>query len=311
MRHTAGRDDLGAGPADLLLHPADDLLHGADVAVEDAGLDIGDGRAPDGLRRDLPLGSELEITVSAKEPGALKVEAYVPLLDESFSVKLEYDRKAASNEDVLRKEFKAENDRVADVLKRANAQNSDEASKLDGIVDDINSKWDAAGAVEGAAQIQRRIIEMRVILDDLEERSKFPEKVEDVKARIEEIEEYSAEMNSAQRSELKDIKERLVEVEARKSVAEVERFKQDVLNLWREVYVDRFDFWAGNLAYLYKTRDRLPNTAEVNRLFEQGARAMDLKDKESVRRCVIRLWDLSPQDVVEEAKRGHGSDVTI
>ena len=304
--------ELKKGQPGKIVIPVLEAIGGNAGRLADHNLKLGDLiLTSDGLRRDLPLGSELEITVSAKEPGALKVEAYVPLLDESFSVKLEYDRKAASNEDVLRKEFKAENDRVADVLKRANAQNSDEASKLDGIVDDINSKWDAAGAVEGAAQIQRRIIEMRVILDDLEERSKFPEKAEDVKARIEEIEEYSAEMNSAQRSELKDIKERLVEVEARKSVAEVERFRQDVLNLWREVYVDRFDFWAGNLAYLYKTRDRLPNTAEVNRLFEQGARAMDLKDKESVRRCVIRLWDLSPQDVVEEAKRGHGSDVTI
>ena len=83
------------------------------------------------------------------------------------------------------------------------------------------------------------------------------------------------------------------------------------MNLWREVYVDRFDFWAGNLAYLYKTRNRLPNTQEVTRLFDQGARAMEMKDKESVRRCVIRLWDLSPRDVVEEAKRGHGSGVTI
>lgn len=51
--------------------------------------------------------------------------------------------------------------------------------------------------------------------------------------------------------------------------------------------------------------------SEVTRLFNQGARAMDMKDKETVRRCVIRLWDLSPQDVVEQAKRGHGSGVTI
>jgi len=48
--------------------------------------------------------------------------------------------------------------------------------------------------------------------------------------------------------------------------------------------------------------------------FVQGlgmAAGAGLKDKESVRRCVIRLWDLSPRDVVEEAKRGHGSGVTI
>lgn len=265
----------------------------------------------DGLRRDLPLGSEIEITISAKEPGALKVEAYVPLLDESFSVKLEYDRKAASTENDLRNEFKKEKERVDDILRRANAEDSDLAEKIDGIISDINSKWDTVGSVEGSKQIEARIIEMRVILDDLEESAKFPEKVEEVKGRIEDIEEYSSEMNSAQRGELRDIKDRLAQIEAKKSISELERFKEDVLNLWREVYVDRFDFWAGNLAYLYKTRNRLPNTQEVTRLFDQGARAMEMKDKESVRRCVIRLWDLSPRDVVEEAKRGHGSGVTI
>lgn len=265
----------------------------------------------DGLRRDLPLGSEIEITISAKEPGALKVEAYVPLLDESFSVKLEYDRKAASTENDLRNEFKKEKERVDDILRRANAEDSDLAEKIDGIISDINSKWDTVGSVEGSKQIEARIIEMRVILDDLEESAKFPEKVEEVKGRIEDIEEYSSEMNSAQRGELRDIKDRLAQIEAKKSISELERFKEDVLNLWREVYVDRFDFWAGNLAYLYKTRNRLPNTQEVARLFDQGARAMEMKDKESVRRCVIRLWDLSPRDVVEEAKRGHGSGVTI
>ena len=265
----------------------------------------------DGLRRDLPLGSEIEITISAKEPGALKVEAYVPLLDESFSVKLEYDRKAASTENDLRNEFKKEKERVDDILRRANAENSDLAEKIDGIIRDINSKWDTVGSVEGSKQIEARIIEMRVILDDLEESAKFPEKVEEIKGRIEDIEECSSEMNSAQRGELRGIKDRLAQIEAKKSISELERFKEDVLNLWREVYVDRFDFWAGNLAYLYKTRNRLPNTQEVTRLFDQGARAMEMKDKESVRRCVIRLWDLSPRDVVEEAKRGHGSGVTI
>ena len=118
-------------------------------------------------------------------------------------------------------------------------------------------------------------------------------------------------MNSTQRSEFADLKKRLSEIEQRRNFAELERFRNDVLDLWREVYVDRFDFWAGNLAYLYKTRNRLPTSAEVNRLFEQGARAMEIKDKETVRRCVIRLWDLAPEDVVEESKRGHGAGITI
>ena len=263
----------------------------------------------DNIHRDLPLGSEVEITLSAKGPGEIKVEAYVPLLDESFSTKLVYNRQAALSEGDLRKEFEVEQKRVQDVLKKSDSRS--EESVINGLIGEINSKWSAAGSVEGANQIQHAIIKLRMELDNIEEASKFPEKVEDVKRLIEDIESLNSEMNSTQRSELRDLKSRLAEIESRKNIAEIERFKEDVLSLWREVYVDRFDFWAGNLAYLYKTRNRLPNTQEVTRLFDQGARAMEMKDKESVRRCVIRLWDLSPRDVVEEAKRGHGSGVTI
>lgn len=304
--------ELKKGQPGKLVIPVLEAFGGNAGRLADHNLKLGELiLTSDGLRRDLPLGSEIEITISAKEPGALKVEAYVPLLDESFSVKLEYDRKAALTEADLRNEFKKEKDRVENLLRRASAENADLAEKINGIIRDIDSKWDAVGSVEGSKQIESRIIEMRVILDDLEDSAKFPEKVEEIKGLIEDIEKYSSEMSSAQRGELRDIKDRLSQIEAKKSISVLERFKEDVLNLWREVFVDRFDFWAGNLAYLYKTRNRLPNTQEVIRLFDQGARAMELKDKETVRRCVIRLWDLAPSDVVEEAKRGHGSGVTI
>ncbi len=304
--------ELKKGLPGKIVIPVLEAIGGNAGRLGDHNLHLGDLiLTSDNLRRDLPLGSEIEITLSAKEPGSIKVEAYVPLLDESFSTKLEYDRKAKTTEVDLKAEFNKEKSRAHDVIRRANAGGSEIESKINSLFEDVDSRWDSAGSVEGAKQIEMRIIEARVLLDSLEESAKFPEKVEEVKRRIEEIEEYSSEMNAAQRGELKDLEARLVDVENRKNIVALERFKQDVLNLWREVYVDRFDFWAGNLAYLYKTRDRLPKTREVTRLFEQGARAMEMKDKETVRRCVIRLWDLSPQDVVEEAKRGHGSGVTI
>lgn len=304
--------ELKKGQPGKIVIPVLEAFGGNAGRLADHNMRLGDLiLTSDNLRRDLPLGSEIEITISANEPGALRVEAYVPLLDESFSTKLEYDRKAANTEQELRAEFSKEKSRVADVLKRAGAQNSDVAAKINSIIADIDSKWTSAGSVEGATQIQYRIIEMRIELDNLEESARFPEKVEDIKRHFEDIEEYSSEMNSTQRSEFSDLKKRLSEIEQRRNFAELERFRNDVLDLWREVYVDRFDFWAGNLAYLYKTRNRLPTSVEVNRLFEQGARAMEIKDKETVRRCVIRLWDLAPEDVVEESKRGHGAGITI
>lgn len=259
------------------------------------------------INRDLPLGSELEITLSAEEPGALKVDAYVPLIDENFTMKIAYDRTAAATAGDLRNEFAAEKSRANDLIMRAGAAGSEDERKIRSLMEEIDGMWDSVDSVEGASQIEKRIIEVRVILDQLESQARIPEVVKQIELRLEQIGKCLSEMNSAQRSAYDDLKDRLPAVKARNRYELLENFKEEVLDLWRETFADRFDFWAGNLAYLYKTRDRLPNTQEVNRLFDQGARALDIRDKEGVRRCVFRLWDLSPEDVVEAAKRGHGS----
>lgn len=304
--------ELKKGQSDKIIIPVLEAYGGDVGRLADHNMHMGDlVISSDDIKRDLPLGSEVEITLSAKEPGALRVEAYVPLLDESFTAHLEYARKLANSEDRLRSEFSHEKTRAKSIIKRANAEGSEVERKIDTLMSEVSSMWNAVGSLEGAAQIQQLIVQIRVELDNLEESARFPEKVEDIRGRFEDIEQYDSEMTSAQRKEFTSLKQRLDEVESRRDISALERLKNEVLDLWRDVYVDRYDFWAGNLAYLYKTRNRLPSSDEVSRLFEQGARAMQNKDKESVRRCVVRLWDLSPVDVVEESKRGHGAGITI
>lgn len=265
----------------------------------------------DNLRRDLPIGSEIEITLSAKEPGALKVEAYVPLLDESFSAHLEYLKKLSGSEESLRLEFDQERNRVDDIINRANAENTEASNKIHLLINEINALWDAAGSIEGAAQIQQRIVQIRIELDNLEENLKFPEEIEEMRNRFDDIEQCASEMTPSQQKELTALKKALNEIESRHDVSGLNRIKKDIFALWRNVYADRFEFWAATLAYLYQTKNRLPNTQEVSQIFERGASAIKARDKESVRKCVFRLWELSPADIVEKAKRGHGAGITI
>ena len=268
--------------------------------------------SPENVRCDLPVGSDVEITLSAKEPGSLRAEAYIPLWDETFMARLEYNRKAAFTEAELREQFAKEKARIDEVLKRAQSQGSEVAEKLSGKCDEIDSLWSGAGSVEGANQIQHRILEIRVMLDNLEEGAKFPEKVEEIQDIIKDVESCAAEMDSAQARDLRDVKSRLEAVEGRKDIRALERIREDALNLWHEVYANRYEFWAGYLAYLYnEKRNCLPSTAEVNRLFDQGAQAMEARDKERVRRTVLRLMQLMPEEVREEVQRGHGSGITV
>ena len=256
----------------------------------------------DNLHRDLPLGSEIEVTLSAKEPGALIAEAYVPLLDETFTAKIDYDGTPAMTESDLRDEFrKAKND----IPSAKGKGESQDEQKIDEMIDDINSLWDGAGSVEGANQIQERLIELRMKLDDIEERAKIPEKVEEIEYYIGRVEKYDTSITSAQRSELSLVKKELDRLRTKNDIGALDRLLEQMLDLWRDVMRDRPEHWRGLLQYVYQHRAEISDKAEANRLFEQGAKAIEINDVDMMRKCGIRLLNLLPEDVKADAQRGH------
>lgn len=256
----------------------------------------------DSLRHDLPLGSDVELTISAKEPGALKVEAYIPLIDEVFSAKIEMDRKAGESESELRAGFEKERSRIRKVVEKASS--ADEAD-VNSKVAAVNELWNRANSVEGAQQLQMRIIELRVKLDDLEEQTKVPEKIAYVEETFEQIEKFSDRLNSSQRSELAMLKERLDKQRTKKNVAELERLKNEGDDLWRDVMHTQPEHWKALLAYEYHHRDEIADQAEANRLFDQGARAIKMDDIDGMRKAALRILRMLPREVQENADRGN------
>lgn len=260
----------------------------------------------DNLRHDLPVGSDVEVTISAKEPGAIVVEAFVPLLDEFFKTRIDWDRTPCETEAELRNSFDKERGRIRRIVEKANAEGTPDEDAVDRMVDAINELWVRAADVEGAQQIQTRIVELRMKIDELDERSKVPEKIEYVEDTFREIEIYSSRLNSAQRSELTSLKERLERQRTKKNVNDLERLKADGDELWRDVMHSQPEHWKGLMAYEYKHRDEMSDSAEARRLFDQGSRAISCEDVDMMRKCALRLLRLLPRDVQEDAiSRGH------
>ncbi len=255
----------------------------------------------DNLRHDLPLGSDIEVTISAKEPGALKVEAYVPVLDEVFSARIEMDRKAGESEEELRANLEKEKARIHKVVDKANAEGSAEEDEINRKLEAVNALWVRAGDVDGAQQLQTRIIELRMKIDELDERSKVPEKIEYIEETFRDIEHYSEKLTSSQRSELASLKERLEKLRTKKNVSELERLKADGDELWRNVMHSQPEHWKGLMAYEYQHRDEMSDQAEARRLFEQGSRAISCDDIDLMRKCALRLLRLLPRDIQEDA----------
>ena len=142
-------------------------------------------------------------------------------------------------------------------------------------------------------------------LDDIEERAKIPEKVEEIEYYIGRVEKYETSITSAQRSELSLVKKELDRLRTKNDIGALDRLLEQLLDLWRDVMRDRPEHWRGLLQYVYQHRAEMSDKAEANRLFEQGAKAIEMNDVDMMRKCGIRLLNLLPEDVKADAQRGH------
>lgn len=298
--------ELKRGQPGRLVIPILEAIGGDAGRLADHNRKLGDlVLTSDNVRRDLPMGSEIEVTVSAKEPGKLTVEAYVPVLDDVFSAQIETYRKAGESEADLRQDFNKEKARVQSVLEKANAEGSASAEDINSKINDINTKWAGAGDVEVANQIQERIIELRKKLDDIEEQAKVPEKIAEIEEYFAEVDHCAGNLSASQRSELDSLKEQLERCRTKKNVDVLERLKESALELWREVMQDRPEHWRGLLSYEYQHRNEMTDQAEASRLFAQGAKAIDTDDVDMMRKCALRLIRLLPPILQGSVPRGH------
>ncbi|MGH6952235.1 MAG: Hsp70 family protein, partial [Vitreimonas sp.] len=86
--------------------------------------------AADNIERDLPVGSEVEVTIEIDQSRLVRARAYIPLLDEEFEKVISYDgyRDQARDETKLAAEATAQKERLAQARERA-ASIGDEAAR--------------------------------------------------------------------------------------------------------------------------------------------------------------------------------------
>ena len=142
-------------------------------------------------------------------------------------------------------------------------------------------------------------------LDEIEERAKIPAKIEEIEYYIGRVEKYETSITSAQRSELSSIKKELERLSRKNDIGSLDRLLDQLLDLWRDVMRDRPEHWQGLLQYVFQHRAEMSDKAAADRLFAQGAKAIEMNDIDMMRKCGIRLLNLLPEDVKADAQRGH------
>ena len=259
------------------------------------------------VRRDVPVGSEVEITLEIDGSRQVHVTAYIPILDEEFPVNLELEKAAPRPAD-LAADFRKERDRL-DKLREEQRQSGDSAAaavlqRIDNedMVAEIETSLRAAeGDRDAANKCQRRLLDLKIALDEAKDALEWPSLVAKAEERLKDAREMVAEHGTPEERARLAALEREMRTAIESRDADSLRHKEtEIRQLYVEVLRQLPEFWVGYLNYLVERKEEMSDQALAEQLIEQGTRAMRMDDLPGLKSAVRQLEKLLPLDDGDE-----------
>jgi molecular chaperone DnaK len=257
------------------------------------------------IPRDLPAGTDVEITLAAKEPGTITGTAYFPDFDKEFHVQLDYAL-ATPQKAELEAQLRREKSRLREIF------TGEGGGTFSRLAEAAEKKIAVADDPVAANQALSAVIALRMQINHAESEKKWPDLVKqaaEVRASLSKKLATQA-ISGDQLSKGNALISELKEAESGHDAERLETALQKAQTLDFELDADTPDFWKACLAYMYQNdRGQMRDKQQAERLFVEGAQYMKTNDVDGLRRTVVALWKLLPEDVVEQIKGALGSGV--
>lgn len=293
------------------------FLQGENLARADRNLNIGNITI-DGLKikRDIPVGSEVEVTLEMDSSQQVYATAYVPLLDDYFEVTIDLNKKE-QGKNKLQEIFNSEKHRIKEVKEKRQALQISKGEQylvdqqLTQIMEDIEANIDVSDSIDAGAPLkcEEALLKLQILVDEMEAEIEWPTLVTKTENNLEEhgefITQYGKDKDQA--------RFRVIEVDIRKAIdshdSRLLNLKLDELrDLIFPIYLEQPGFWVGYFEYLIERSELISDKFLADTLITQGRKAIDNNDLEGLKSAVRQLIDLLPETEKEEAK-GFGSTI--
>ena len=265
------------------------------------------------VRRDVPAGSEVEVTIHMDASRIIRAKAYIPMLDEEYEALIDYNT-AAPDPARLKEEYNDEMKRLRAL--RENAENADDADAegiLDGIddvarIEAIERLVSAAEADPDAANnAEKRLLEVKVELDKAENSLKWPALVAEANTALDELQKLVEEHAPQHQGRLDQLREQVTDLISQKRSEALQKKMEQIADLHREVLFDQPGFWLGFFNYLLEDRAKMSDQSAADRLINQGQQCIQKGNVPGLRNVVAQLLGLLPQEEAEAIQRGYQS----
>jgi molecular chaperone DnaK len=269
----------------------------------------------DDVARDLPLGSEIEVTLQIDESRIITVNAYVPFLDKEFKTTLVL---RAHSRDIgsLQQDYDAEMARFAEVKAKAGVAGGEAAERLihsaeeSSVLKEVRELLSMKGDPDAAAKCEKRLLELKVRLDKAADELQWPSLVAEAREWV----GYIAELDKEHGTE--DLHKRCLNITAeiqqliRVEASEDLRHKiEQARALWFEVNMAQPAFWVYQHQELEKRVAEMSDRARASRLLEQGRAFVSQNNATGLQNVVRELWNLLPDNVHEGISLGYQAGI--
>lgn len=261
------------------------------------------------VRFDVPIGSDVEVRLSAKEPGTIVAKALIACLDEEFETLLKYAKETPDLNDLEGRLNKM--NKELEILE-SNESNLDpgKLDKADNLATEAREKLNAAGDDDAARQARDCIANLRFTLDNAAADVEWPKRVDEAVGYLAVLDDtVRAGGTTSQKTGAENLRKLVEKAIEKHNVAGLERAVEKVRDFYFPILFNQPDFLKGYISYLYQKRAQMQDVAAANRLFNQGAAFIEKNDVDGMRRIIPQLLQLLPEDVKEEVQRGFGSGI--
>ena len=260
------------------------------------------------IKRDVPAGSQVEVTVYLDESQTVRVEGYFPALDEDFRVLFDLEMKHSSL-DTLLAEVKLQKDR----LREAKERSTDGPSVLAGSVitriedeqleSQVDSLAEAAKSDQDARQqLDRRLRDLAVAVDELEDAAELPNAVNTARERYVMAEELILEHGEpADVSKLDMLRQDLDRAVVTADIHGIRRISEQLVGLFFQVSDGLVSFHIARFQHLCRLVPTMTNQSLAIQLVQQGTNAISDDNVSSLKNVIGQLISLLPKTVSDSS----------
>lgn len=268
------------------------------------------------IRRDLPAGSEVEVTLRMDESRIITVTAYVPLLDDQFSKQIELRHKSANSE-FLKRDFENEMKRFREVKAKASGAAAGTAQQLLQEVEEsplLRRVKELLPVAEGDAsasiECEKRLLELKPKLDEAANALEWPALVAESRDWLGYLEKVADQHGGDQQKQKADTFADEVETIIHEEKPERLRKKiEQIVRLYYEIVMAQPGWWVYQFQRIEGQQEEMSDQAKAAKLLGQGRDCLAKNNVTGLQNVVRQLWDLLPDETVQEAKRGYGATI--